>query len=145
MVEIRLVHTSEDRAALQGLRLEYEDMLPSRLRHSVPDPPLTAFIALHDGEACACVGLLSLAPHEGAIRHLYVQPAHRGAGIAQLLMRAAIRLARRRGYERVVLDTDKNELAAAYALYLRMGFRPCEPYGPVDYATPTFMELRLSV
>jgi hypothetical protein len=55
----------------------------------------------------------------------------------------ALTFLRESGYRRVVLDTDKERLRAAYELYGSLGFSECEPYGPVDYASPTFMELRL--
>jgi len=44
---------------------------------------------------------------------------------------------------RLVLDTARERLRAAYELYRSLGFRECEPYGAVDYRCPTFMELRL--
>jgi hypothetical protein len=47
-------------------------------------------------------------------------------------------------YARIALDTERERLPAAYALYASLGFRDCEPYGPVSYENPTFMELPLS-
>ena len=43
----------------------------------------------------------------------------------------------------VVLDTHAERLPAAYGLYLSLGFSDCDAYGTVDYACPTYMELRL--
>lgn len=74
---------------------------------------------------------------------MFVQTAYRGRGLARALMEALIEAARGSGFTRIVLDTDREQLNAAYQLYRSLGFTDCEPYGEVDYETPTFMELRL--
>ncbi|MBV8196853.1 MAG: GNAT family N-acetyltransferase, partial [Candidatus Eremiobacteraeota bacterium] len=71
------------------------------------------------------------------------KPESRGVGAARLLTTAAIEFARQRGRRRVVLDTHKEQLPAAYALYRSLGFADCSPYESVSYACPTFMELIL--
>ena len=59
-------------------------------------------------------------------------------------MEAAIAFARERSHRRVVLDTERERLRAAYELYRRLGFVACAPYAPAEYPNPTFMELVLN-
>lgn len=139
---------------LHALLTEYEQALPADLRHgSVPDVARlrlvyggrsAAFLARLDGVTAGCIGVIEHAPPTAVVQRLYVNPAHRSLGIARSLAGAAIEFARSQRYERVVLDTDRDRLRAAYELYRSLGFTICEPYGPVDYRCPTFMELRLS-
>jgi GNAT superfamily N-acetyltransferase len=77
------------------------------------------------------------------VKKMYVAPAYRQRGVARALMRELIACARERGVARLVLDTARDRMQGAYALYLALGFRECEPYGHVDYRCPTFMELRI--
>ena len=56
---------------------------------------------------------------------------------------SAIAFARDSGFHRLVLDTEKSELVAAYRLYRSLGFEECAPFASVSYDTPTFMELPL--
>jgi GNAT superfamily N-acetyltransferase len=75
---------------------------------------------------------------------LYVVPNARGTGTGRALLEACIAFSRDGGYRRVVLDTHRHRLKAAYDLYCRLGFRECEPYAAAEYACPTFMELQLA-
>ena len=133
---------------------EYEQMLPANLRHSnftaelasierVYGPPNAAFVATIDGEPCGCVALTRLDPGTAVVKKMYVRPTARNRGVARALMQALEQEARRQGYRRLVLDTERNALPEAYNLYVSLGFSECGPYGDVDYATPTFMERRL--
>jgi putative acetyltransferase len=73
-----------------------------------------------------------------------VQPAFRQHGVARALIDDLVAAARDRGYVRIVLDTDREQLAAAYRFYTTYGFKECAPYvEAVGYACPTFMELPL--
>ncbi len=134
--------------------IEYEESLPPDLRHGrVEDiqtvrrdynEPNAAFLATIDQEAVGCVAVSRLDPATALMLRLFVKPSHRGKGVARMLVTEAIRFLRSGRYERIVLDTDKGRLRAAYDLYLSLGFRECEPYGAVDYESPTYMELHLS-
>ena len=105
--------------------------------------PNAAFLASVDGECGGCTVITAFDGTTAVLQRLYVLPHLRGCGVARLLTGAAVAFARSSGFERIVLDTDKQRLAAAYALYLSMGFTECEPYGPVEYAEPTYMQLGL--
>lgn len=150
---IERVKTFEAFRALYALLVEYERDLPPELRHGM-EPNLedvertytgnnAAFLARLDDGYGGCVAVTMLDAQTAILQRLYVQPSRRGAGAARALAQAAITFARERGCERIVLDTEAEQLSAAAALYRSMGFRECGPYGPVDYEHPTFMELAL--
>jgi len=122
---------------------EYEESLPLDLRHEDLDlRPDVAFVATDEGVPCGCVAFI-IAGSDVRLRHLYVRPTHRNRGVARTLLAAFIEAARSRGACRIILDTDRERLSSAYALYRSLGFVECAPHGFVDYATPTFMELTL--
>ena len=62
------------------------------------------------------------APHWPIVRMLVVDPAARGRGIGRRLTEQCIACARRDGAEVLALHTSP-AMAAALAMYLRMGFR----------------------
>ncbi len=133
--------------------IDYEQSLPADLRHGlVPDfesvrraygEPNGAFVAMDEDEAVGCVAVMRLDASRALVLRLFVRPNARGGGTGRKLVVAALAFARDRGYARLVLDTDKARLPGAYQLYRSLGFTECEPYGPVDYASPTYMDLDL--
>jgi len=135
------------------LLVEYEASLPTRLRHGVVSGqrclrstyarPNAAFLASDGRDAVGCVAVTKLDAASALMVRLFVKPERRGLGIARSLVAAVIRFLQTTQYDRLVLDTDKDELRAAYDLYKSLGFAECEPYGTVDYESPTFMELSL--
>jgi GNAT superfamily N-acetyltransferase len=152
---IRRVTTGDDFQIFRCLITEYEESLPEDLRHSdfsrqVADlvthygEPHAAFVATIAGDPAGCVGLSILDAKTAVVKKMYVRPSHRNRGLARVLMAALTERARERGIERLVLDTARERLAAAYALYRSLGFRECAPYGDVDYRCPTFMELAIA-
>ena len=56
------------------------------------------------------------------LRLLIVEPAARGCGLGRRLVRACVGFARAAGYRKLALWTQ-SELAAARAIYARLGFR----------------------
>jgi putative acetyltransferase len=149
-----LAESLTDFRQFRDLVVEYEESLPDDLRHSefereIGDlrghygPPGAAFVATVDDVAAGCVALSVLDDSTAVIKKLYVTPAYRTLGLARRLLAALIDYARNRRMTRLVLDTERDRLPAAYALYLSLGFRECEPYGAVDYRCPTFMQLGL--
>ena len=59
---------------------------------------------------------------EAAFRMLVVDPAARGAGVGELLVRTCLERARAAGRATMVLSTDPR-MTAAHRLYERLGFR----------------------
>lgn len=152
--EIRRAQTDADFLSLCNLLAAYEADLPAELRHgSVPDAaalqaayrdPNVAFLAARAGAAFGCVAVAELRPDTAVLMRLFVEPAYRSAGAARGLCNAAIAFSKERGYDRIVLDTNKDSLRAAYRLYRSLGFTECDPFGDVEYPFPTFMGLDLS-
>ncbi len=102
------------------------------------------FLARIAGGVAGCVVASEFDASTLEIKRLYVEPAFRGSGAGRALMEAAITFARERSHRRVVLDTERERLRAAYELYRRLGFVPCPPYAPPEYPNPTYMELVLN-
>jgi len=142
-VIVERVETPAAFSALRELLEEYENALPPELRHSGEPAFDAAFLARSGNDYAGCAGVSSAAAGTAVLQRMYVQPAHRGKGAARALAQAAIAYARERGCERIVLDTHAERMKAAYRLYRSLGFVESKPYGEVDYACPTFMELRL--
>lgn len=150
---VRRLHSEKDFRRLRRLFEAYEADLPPALRHgAVPGvEELTqsfagsnaAFLAIVGDDDAGCVAVRGFDASTAQLRHLFVVPRHRGIGAARLLTVTAIEFARRRSYDRIVLDTNKEQLQAAYVLYRSLGFRECEPFTTVTYECPTYMELRL--
>lgn len=154
-VSVNIAKSDADFRQFGELVGEYEESLPADLRHSAfaseladlhthYGPPHFALIAGVGGVPAGCVALCEFDRTTAVVKKMYVSPGHRNLGIARALMTNLLELARARGYTRVVLDTNRNRLAAAYQLYRSLGFTDCEPYGAVEYACPTFMELRFA-
>jgi GNAT superfamily N-acetyltransferase len=153
MTAIHRVTGAPDFARLREIFSVYEADLPPELRHGeVPSSnelaarfsaPGAAFLAIAGEDVTGCVGVSHRDDETAVIRHLFVKPEARGHGAARALVEAAIAFARESQYERIVLDTHKGKLEAAYELYRSLGFVEAAPHTPVTYECPTFMELRL--
>ena len=155
MLEIRRAESSGDFDTFRNLIIEYEESLPDDLRHSnlkgelqnLPHaygPPNAALLASVDDRAAGCVALVDLDASSAIIKKLYVKPEYRQFGVAHALLASLMTTAREQRRTRLVLDTHRTRLLAAYKLYLSLGFTECAPYGEVEYASPTFMELYLA-
>jgi|HubBroStandDraft_1064217.scaffolds.fasta_scaffold130715_2 GNAT superfamily N-acetyltransferase len=149
-ITIQRVQAVADFELLHELLAEYECDLPEVLRHGAV--PRVVELAREQGEREAsflsvagetAIGCVAVRQGDGAtaiLMRLYVKPQSRGFGAARALVRAAIEFAAKSGYERIALDTDKEQLQPAYALYLSMGFHDCTPFAKVSYPCATFME-----
>jgi len=154
-IDVRRAANAGEFERFRTLATEYEASLSDDLRHAdfaaqVADvathygPPHAAFVAEADGASAGCVALtVHAADRVAVVKKMYVVPACRKRGVARALLGALIAYARERGVDRLVLDTARERMQAAYALYLALGFRECEPYGEVEYRCATFMELRI--
>ncbi len=80
-----------------------------------------------DGMALGCVAMVRCGDY-AEVKRLYVRPEGRGQGVARALMSALEREARAQGCGAVLLETG-DKLAAAVALYDRLGYRVRGPFG----------------
>ena len=83
------------------------------------------FLAERNGEAAACCQLLG-ADGVGQVEQVYTASAHRGAGLASAVIRAAIAAARERGDDLVMIMADADDWPQR--LYERLGFVTVDSY-----------------
>ena len=88
-------------------------------------------LALVDGQLAGCGALRPLDsadyPNAAEMKRLYVRKAFRRFGLGRQLAEAVLDVARIEGYYCVLLDT-LDDMEAARALYVDLGFEEIEPY-----------------
>lgn len=93
-------------------------------------PDVTFWSVWQETELLGCGALKELDPRHGEIKSMRTAPAHLRKGVASSLMRHMLEEARRRGYERLSLETGSMEaFAPAHGLYASFGFTWCGPFG----------------
>jgi len=142
--------TTADLGHARQLLHEYFDAIGVVLRDDddaihafLSDPTSAMWIAYVDGAPAACVAMRPLDEVAGATecKRLYVTPAFRRLGLADLLMAALETRAAEVGHDVVYLDT-KDDLIGAIKLYDRLGYERCPRYNDNPQAT-IFMRKRL--
>lgn len=73
-----------------------------------------------------CVGLYPQTLETAQLRKMYLAPEYRGRGWGRKLLETALHRAASLGFQRVVLQTNR-DFTKALDLYLSYGFRPFEP------------------
>ncbi|PJJ63793.1 GNAT family N-acetyltransferase [Compostimonas suwonensis] len=95
--------------------------------------PTVAFFALRDDDILVAIGALKqLSTTHVELKSMHTRAELRGQGIGRVLVEALLDEARRRGFERVSLETGAQEgFSAARRLYVRAGFVESPPFA--DY------------
>ena len=129
---------------LQASHALMKDLFPSESCHflDIDDlcAPEIAFFVVKDGAATIGCGALSTQPGYGELKSMFVDPAARGKGAANLLLTHLIELARSKNLPLLRLETGE-KLTAAINLYQRHGFTRRPPFGTYpDHPDSTFME-----
>jgi ribosomal protein S18 acetylase RimI-like enzyme len=125
------VHSAESTTALL-------DALPAPY-----EPPGGGlWVARKDDAAVGCIALHALGPTVGEIKRMYVDPAHRGNGVARALTAHLVEEARARRYDTLRLGTLRT-MRPAQRLYESLGFREIAPYRSVEFGDTMFYELSL--
>ena len=108
--------------------------------------PGITFWSVWDGPTLAgCGALKEMSPAQGEIKSMRTPRALRRRGAGRAVLEHIVAEARRRGYERLYLETGSHEaFLAARTLYASFGFAECGPFG--DYRpdpNSVFMTLEL--
>lgn len=122
---------------------------PEHCFHMTPEematPETTVFVARQNGKAIACGALRRHADRIAEVKRMYTIPEQQGQGIGGMILDEIIALARKEGFDRLVLETGDRH-PAAWRVYERAGFKRC---GPVldypDTAWSVFYELKLAL
>ncbi|MCM1946825.1 MULTISPECIES: GNAT family N-acetyltransferase [Streptomyces] len=103
-----------------------EDMIDDGL--GLLAPPTGAFlVGRYEGKAAACGGIVLLDGDRAELTRVFLRPAFRGLGGADLLMTGLEDAARALGARRMVLNT-RLDLVEARALYVRHGYGEIPAY-----------------
>jgi len=135
-----IIHTEtpdqpEVRAMLDRLDAYCAALYPAESNHLLDVAALVRddvlFLVARD-VAGAAVGCAALVRREGygEVKRMYVEEAGRGRGIGRKLLEQLLLFARMSGLQVLRLETGIHQ-PEAIALYERMGFVRCEPFG--DY------------
>lgn len=91
---------------------------------------VAVFLAAFDevGTAVGCGGLRELGDGTGEVKRMYVDPAWRGTGVAELVLRALEDRARERGWTSLRLETGDAQ-PDAVRFYTRSGYRRIPNFG----------------
>jgi len=108
--------------------------LVDRVRNSSPEVVIEMG-CLGPHIVVGCVALRDNGAGKGELKRMYVESSFRGGGVGRLLLDAAERGAKERGYRMLVLDTLRR-LPSALSLYKRNGFKETGPYchNPIEDA-----------
>ena len=90
-------------------------------------PNIAFFVARQDTKSVGCVALLKHHDY-GEVKRLFVPKIARGLGIAETLMSHVESHAQTAGLRLIRLETGA-KLTAAVALYQKLGYKECNPFG----------------
>ena len=124
----------------RGFALFDEELAEFPGKYAPPSGGLV--VAWAGGRPVGCAAIRRVRPTVAEVKRVYVRPRFRGLRLGRRLTVAAIGLARRRGYHRVVLDTLPT-MTAAIQLYRSLGFRTIPAYWNHPAPGALFFELRL--
>lgn len=92
-------------------------------------PGVTFWTAWSDGELVGCAALKEVEPGHGEVKTMRTTAEARGRGVARRVLAHLVEEARRRGWERLSLETGVEDyFAPARRLYASAGFVECAPF-----------------
>jgi GNAT superfamily N-acetyltransferase len=101
-----------------------------------PDDVLATVLVLGEDGSPAAHGALRDLRGDWEVKRVIVDPAHRGRGLARLLMSELEGIARAQGAERLILQVGDQQ-PEAIALYEALGWTAIATYEPYGEAIPT--------
>ena len=108
-------------------------------------PDVTFWSAWDGDELVGCGALKELDNHHGEVKSMRTSSLHLRKGVAKRVLQHIIDEAKRRGYQKLSLETGSQEaFQPARNLYSTFGFQFCDPFGdyPED-SNSVFMTLEL--
>jgi putative acetyltransferase len=111
------------------------EMTPAGHVHAIDvdgllDPAITFFSARRGGVLLGVGALRELDHTHGEVKSMHTREAVRGQGIGRSMLAHLLSIAAARGYRKVSLETGTMDaFTPARALYTKVGFRHCEPFG----------------
>ncbi|MCA1818781.1 MAG: GNAT family N-acetyltransferase [Thermoplasmatota archaeon] len=108
--------------------------------YAAPDARL--LVATVDGAVAGCVGWKRVGS-ACEMKRLVVAPSQRGQGLGRVLVEAILADAAEAGFGRMFLVTTE-AMAAARALYAKLGFRPASAYRPTVVTCALTMDVALA-
>lgn len=109
-----------------------EELNDLKQKYSGKEGRLLAAVA-EDGCIAGCVAYHRLSNECCEMKRLYVRPAYHCRGVGQKLAETILELAKKDGFQYMVLDTIE-PLKSAVRLYKKLGFQEIKPYydNPMD-------------
>jgi putative acetyltransferase len=98
-----------------------------------------------EGAICGCAGVKRLSDSAAEIKRLFVREECRGAGMGRALFSAALDAACELGYSEAFVSTIPSHMAAANAMYERIGFAPAHRFEDHTHAEVDIRYLRLDL
>lgn len=105
-------------------------------------PEGTFFLALYNNEPAGCIGLRKFDDVSCEMKRMFVRPEYRGKGIGIKLCDHFLETAREFGYQRVLLDTNK-EMPEAVSIYNKLGFEAIPAYCENENRNPLYFSKAL--
>lgn len=118
-----------------------QEMATFPAKYAAPEGAL--LLATVDGQPAGAVALWQQSPGICEMKRLYVRPDFRGHELGRKLAEAIVAEGKAMGYRAMRLDTLKDSMGTAHAMYLKMGFRDVEPYYENPMPNACYMELAL--
>jgi putative acetyltransferase len=136
---LRLEVDDLSRPAIAGLLSEHlksmHALTPAEDAHALDlgalrAPDITFWSAWVGEELAGCGALRELGPLSGEVKSMRTAATYLRQGVAAAVLDEIVAVARRRGYDELLLETGTGPaFAAAHSLYAKRGFEPCEPFG----------------